>query len=279
MSRQDMLAALQKLGVDTSLITDVVPDVVLKSVLDAMQKGATAPVGQNGNGVGQMADCNDPTKKMNDGNIDPATLSGNAGIDAAKIMQDAIASTPPVNGQQQPTSVLMKFADSYSKALHGSMAAQMGGYVGTLQKQLAGLAANAEALNRQQSEKLREVRDGAISRFFDECGGTGTNQITPAMQASIRAMLEKCDHVARRKFSASATVGTELEERMAEIKATYPKQRSTGQQLSQRPVDQPGNSGSTAVRPEVVQRALQGMMTPKALTAYNAQQAKQTQNN
>lgn len=238
-TRDQMIAALQAAGMDTSQITDAVPDALLAAIL-ALVQGANAnptPAGNPADATQQMADAALGTQIALP---TPANPTGGA----------AGNSNSPV-----PSQVVLKFNQQFP------------GMLGNLSGMLGQIQVQARAVAEMQAKTIAGAKEAVIAQLFRDTGlDGGTGQITPAMQPTLKTLLMGLDHVQTRKFATGTATGTALEEMAATIKSTYPAVRAGGRQLPQPGLD--GNGGGHGMDPERRRRMLSG--SPVGMTVLKA---------
>lgn len=229
---QELLNQLQALGFDLSKIPADATDDLLNEILKMVQaanKNVPAP---------------DPSKMSQLPNPAPAPTLTPTPAPAAPL-------TPALPGLQgQPEQVIMKFFDT--------MLAPMRTEMNQLRAQASAAVTNSNASNERN-------RDTIVTAFLDRMGKSG--QVSPAMRPGVEKSLKRCDYLKVSKFSAKLAdgreQGTDLEEQMNLIETTYPVMRThNNPSVTQ---DAPGQG--SAVRPEVVNRALQGSPEGRAYLA------------
>lgn len=239
MDRTAMLEALKAAGVDTSLITDAVPDPVLDAWLKSIQAAnQPAPAVQNADNV-------------------PVT----------PIPSPTPAVTPTGAGPVTPSAVTIKFSDRHGKVRTGT-------YQDMFEDVAAGFAelrANNAAVARTQEQILTDAKRAKVKRFRDEMTGNrdGRAYMTPIEFDAIEGMLLRANDVAVRKFADGKATGTELDEDMARVKAAHPTPvRKFGDQVPDphRPGSTAGAGGST-LTPERRQEILGGSPVGRAVLA------------
>lgn len=170
---------------------------------------------------------------------------------------------PTMGNGAMPEQIVMKFRQE----LGGMVAAA----VAPLNLQLKGLAGQLGTINANAAKQLAAGRDEIVRRFLDEMGTSG--QVSPAMRPGVEAMLKTLDHQVVRKFADGKTDGSALDEAMAGIRNTYPKQRTApgnGNPTVRQPaVNPPANTGTS--RPDVVARVMGA--TPEGRAALKRQTA------
>lgn len=237
-SREEMLTALQAMGLDTSKITDVVPDDVLAAILAFAQQlsGAATPSPATGDAANPAA-----TVGAGTGMADVTATGGAGGITMPSVSGTGPAGTPP-------SQVVLKFNQQFP------------GLMGSLLGQLTTAAQRATAASAIADRTIAKDKERVIETLFRECDVDGTGQITVAMRPVIRAQLLKCDHVSVRKFADGKEQGTELEEACRQIKDTYPKQvKQTGRSVVLPSANAPpAGSGTTVLSVERRNRILSG---------------------
>lgn len=250
MDRAAMLAALQAAGMDTTAITDAVPDEVLKAFLDAIQAKAANPDAAGDAG----ADAGAAVQQMSQGagTVGAATATGGA----------PAVGVPGVG--QHPSAITLKFTDANGRPATGTFIS-----VEDANRQLNAFRANAAAIHRDQAKILADAKAAKVRAFKDEMCGTGGKKafMTPAAFDAIEPMLLGCDDVVVRKFADGKTAGTSLAEAFARIKAANATPvRTFGDKLNDG--TRAGTGGTPAVRPEVVEQALRA--TPEGRAALAA---------
>lgn len=235
MDRAAMLAALQVMGVDITPFTDVVPDEVMRAVMEAMQKMQATPA----------ADApppmpTDPAQQFSDG------LGG--GVPA--MPAPASSGIPGVSGNAQPSSVVLKFSDTTPTALQTALRPILDSAQATinaLTAQAAQASRQLAAVNRTTAQQAHAQKFADVTAFVNKLATRDANgfvRIQPVQRASITALLMKCDNSAVRKFSDGKTTGTELAELKAGLELSLPKLRAFGDKMPDPQGDAPGATGS-----------------------------------
>lgn len=131
----------------------------------------------------------------------------------------------------QPTSVTFKYAEE-QKALTA---------------QLAKLKADADALAKVQEQAKRETKAALINAFMEQMRQGKEVRVLHAEEPTVRALLEKCDHLAVQKFSENGKTveQTELQRMMDQIRA-WPVKTKLGEGVL-RPGAPAGDDGKARV--------------------------------
>lgn len=247
--RASVLSALQALGMDTTLITDVVPDEVLQAFLTTLQSiqaggaAGTPPAGA------PMADLTTPALPA------PAL--------AAPAVADNSVSIPGVaTGGAQPSQVVLKFADNAS-------AKAAGAFLGNMQAQFNKMVADFGAVGSALSAQANQVKVAKVQAFADRLAtpdSTGRVRLTPAQKPPMIALLMKCDGAAVRKFADGKGQGTELDEMMKSIESTLPVVKHMGEKFPDHAPGTPGGQGA-GLDPSNRRLILSGSMAGRALLA------------
>lgn len=232
MDRQQLIAALQALGVDVSTITDAVPDALLASMLQAAQAMQQKPQ------AGEEAQFRDKMKAFMDGLDADKKKAFADGMDEDMRKQLGLESMSTGSGTGggtgaglgnlgNPSMITMKFKD--------------------LETQAKQIEAQNQRILRFQAEQLTAAKTSKVKKFCDEMGESG--QLPVAARPAIEAMLLDLDDVAVKKFADGKSHGTTLDERMAQLKATMPKVRTFGDK-----VPDPAGGPTPGVRQEVLDK-------------------------
>lgn len=249
MDRQAILTALQALNVDTSWVTDDIPDEALQKLLASVQAAVTASQNPNPNGNNNPNGNGNPPvlpqTSMADVNANPPSVPA--------VQVPAVSGTSP-NGT--PSQLVVKFAD-------GSVL-----NVTQLVNTANAAMAQATAAAGVASRTVAADRERVIAAFFADTDIDKSAQVTPDMRPALRVLLDKCDHVKTRKFSDANLAkfhagglgsGTELEETIAHLKASLPAQAKVGRQTE---LGRPGTHGAGQspgeIDPERLRRVLSG---------------------
>lgn len=261
MDRAGMIQFLQEQGLDTSGITETVPDSLLQAVVALVQK----MTGANPNGGTTQPNPNDnqvPTPSMM-----ADIVSGLTGGAVAGTQNGGAAA-----GAGTPSQVVVKFVQ---------LVTGLQGQLGQLATGLKRIEGQSNTVTAAQTRILNGMRDTAVTAFLDEMAASGQipaegkdkdGKVIPGMRSTVRAMLEKCDTFTVRKFSADPTrTGTEFEETCDTIRRTYPVVRKFGHQTTQPDVKVPATRTGTGggLDPERRKRILGG--SPLGQTVLNKQ--------
>lgn len=228
-TRDQMVSALQALGVDVSSLTDAVPDEFLASVLKAW-RDANAAAGKN--------PATEPTPDAGTAVMADMAAAANAGLVAPA------GATRMGDDGRLPSQIIHKFALANP---------------GVLTAILTSVGKVKTVVVDAQAAQLDKLRDDAITAFFSEMSASG--QVTPAQQAGLRVMLSKLDNVQVAKFSVGGkdTQTTALAAAMAEIKATFPVVKPMGHQTPQPAAGNPNTGAGTGnITPDRVKAILGG---------------------
>lgn len=250
MDRAATLEALKALGVDVSMVTDAVPDEFLTAILNMLQaKNAAPPVADATAGAtGQMADATIPSLTPT-----PAPVPDAAGTSVA---------LPGIPGGAQPSQVVLKFADATS-------AQRLGGYLAGVQAQMNGFAAQMAALNTQASGTLNAAKHAKVVRFVDQLAtpdASGKARITPAQKDGLVRDLMRYDDLKVRRFADGKASGSELDERVREIEATFPAVKTFGEKMP----DPSAGNGGPALTPQTREMILSGSAVGRQILARRA---------
>jgi hypothetical protein len=194
---QELLNQLQQLNFNTASIPADATDELLKEILRVLQLSNANPK---------------PAEGVTTTNADP-TANPAAPMPTTGVQTPAIPALADL--QRHPEQVVMKFRDELMKGVQA--------FIAPLNAQLAGLKAVTDAQVRNATTQANKAKAGVVTAFLDEMGRSG--QVAPAARPAIEKMLLVCDHVAVTKFSDGKTEGTTLEERMSEIRSSFPKSR------------------------------------------------------
>lgn len=255
MDRAAIIAALQALGMDTSSITDVIPDEFLKSVLDLMQAAAQNP---------PPTPAPDATQQMADalaGLPTPAPALPAGGV-----------TVPGVGNVGQPSQLVMKFRDRTNPAM---VLEDVVAHSAAIERYYAALAANTArnmtAVNTASAQQAHSAKFNDVTAFVTGLATAdkdGFVRCLPAERHGLIALLMKCDNLTYRKFADGKTTGSELQEMKATLLATRPKIKATGEKL-QDPArgNTPGGGGSdaTTVDPDRRHRMLSATAQGRAV--------------
>ena len=188
--REQLLAALQAAGVDTSLVTDAVPDAFLQAVADALG-GGPAPLPDD------PAMFGDYMKKFMDDKDD----------EKQKAFKDAMKKFADDKDADDPKA--KQFGD---RAIQQRIDA-------AVQKAVAPLAPAIAHANRAAAQ----AKANKVKAFGDRMTGAagGVAFMTPVQFAAVRPMLEKLDDVQVKQFADKKGEGTALDEHLAALEAAY----------------------------------------------------------
>lgn len=254
MDRASILAALQAMKVDTSVIPDSVPDEVLAAWLASLQAAnsgsATAPGA--GDATQQMSDVTTPA-------ITPTVIPPTPTPDPTAV------TVPGIGPGQQPSQVVLKFADQAS-------AQAFGGLLTGLQHQMRAIGGQVASLNTVTAAHANRDKEARVSRFLDTLATPdreGKVRITPAQKGTLYPLLMKCDTVTVRKFADGKTTGSEMDEMERSILSTYQPIKTFGDKLKD-PATGPNGGGLT---PETRKMILSGSSAGRALLAKQTAKA------
>lgn len=260
MDRQQIIAALQAAGVDTTLVTDAVPDELLQSMMKAVQSSQKGDDGTNSMGDQDDQDDKDDVqsfkdrlRKFLDIDDDPNNPDG----------QDKKFAVGDESGNQAGQRAAMNHYDPPTHDEDGDVLGWVRGKNrknsdddsnDDITKKFADLRRQARAIDSQnqrimrfQAEQILNAKKAKIKRFCDDLSASG--QLQPATRPAMESLLLKCDDVTIRKFSDKKKTGTDLDEQMARLKATLPKVRTFGDK-----VPDPAGGPVSDVRQEVIDR-------------------------
>lgn len=242
----DLIEKLKALGFDVSLIPADATDDLLNAIIGVMQAA-------NGNPAPES-----PVPETMSAPVLPAPVAPAPTPTPSPVV-------PAVNGQ--PSQITMKFMEDYTRATVA-----------------AALAPTNAAINRLRAENLvlrnanadgeRKRKEAIVDTFLDSV----KRQVIPAMRASVKSHLMKCDSGKVRTFSDGKTTGTELEEEMKTIRESYPVHKlapgdNPTPKIPQGPVNQ---DAADTIDQNRVNRVLQA--TPEGRAALKRQQAAATGN-
>lgn len=253
---EELLNQLRALGFDVSKLPPETTDDQLQNLIQAIQ----AIFGGGTNGATNAATGTDGTQT----NMAQAGTAGVASLNPGQVQTPAPAlpQLPQLTGQ--PEQLILKFRDT--------IIGEVRSMLNPINQGLNQIRATQTAINSQAMQQAEAVKNGRIGEFLDRMGKVG--KVSPAMRPGVESFLRKCDAVKVSKFSAKLAdgreSGTELDEQMNLIEATYPVQK-----VFNDPKVQQGNPGQgNGVRPEIVQRALNSTPEGRAYLARQKANAK-----
>lgn len=199
-SRQDMIALLGELGVDTSKITDAVPDEVLADMVRAIQ--------------GAQAAAAPPPAAMAD--PEPAPMAVTQPMDAAAAPSAAVAVGDPPAQEQLPTQVttIMKYADPKTGKIMEKPVDLAKLVVDTVKAEFGKFSEKLDATTKQANQLDANTRRANIKAFCE--GEVKAGRLLPAQREAVESRLFRCNHV--QKFAEGENAGkSELDLQMEEI--------------------------------------------------------------
>jgi hypothetical protein len=235
--RDQLLQALQAAGVDTSQLTDAVPDAVLQMLADALGQGPPADPAMMG----------DWAKKCMDGMPPEDAANWKAG------MAKAFADDPDPDDDPKAKT----FADRR-----------------TLDRLVADAVAKATAPLRDQlavvGRSAARAKAAKVKAFRDQMTGAGGKaaRMTPAQFDAVEPLLFLLDDATVRKFSDGKAEGTALDEQLARTAAAHATPVKTfGDRVPDPAAGQPGGTMTPERRAELLRHTPEGRLVLKTESA------------
>jgi len=226
-TRDQMIQALQAMGLDVSSLTADVPDELISALLTWAQQLQGA-----GGGTVQVPDTGTTTQQAD------TTAAGAVG-------GGTVAAAQPVPQPVQTTTI-----HKFNQTLTG-VVGLLGGQIGVLRRELGAVRGET---NRFVDNTKGQVIDAVFTRMSDK------GQLTPAQAGTLRPHLMKLDNVKVEKFADGKGEGTALDVALRDIESTYPVIKPMGRQTPQRQLSTTGTAtgGTGALTPDRKARLLRG---------------------
>jgi hypothetical protein len=248
MDRATIISTLQKMGFDTSQITDAVPDAVLQAMLAFVQgmaqpggtAAATPPPTSTDTATPAMADKDGKDKdKDKDAPVMCADLS------APVVTAGTPAPTATPSGTAAaPSSITLKFSDSAGRVqtVTAPLPPELVAYQNSLQSTLALINGRANATAADLKRQRDALKNSEVAAFSERMKG----RYTPYQLGVFRSMLLTLDHDTARKFADGKTTGTAFQEAVFNLEAAAPPAK--GEKIKADPAVGGGNPTPFAER-------------------------------